>query len=192
MPHDNQYWDWELSSKIIFAPATAVGVRWTFLGHREWGFSLDQKWIVFRDGVIGWDMLRRRQDLSVLTVENNKRGFFDIVPKLRWFGREARTFDMTWDFLKAVFDISEEEMPHLPELLKQRYGGIAWHPYLPSMNPQKRPASDLPMEVSNLDGDLMLNTRWESHHWRCECGRRLVCFQKHPHSVYYCELSLFF
>ena len=185
MPHDNRYWNWPLSREIFFAPATAVGVRWTFLGHREWGFSLDRKWIVYRDGVIGWEMLHRCRDISILAVENKPRGFHDIVPKLRNFAEEAKTFDPTWDFLKAVFDIPENEMPFLPELLKQRYGEIAWHPYAPSLNPKRRFVGDSMIETSELEGDLPLTTRWEIHHWKCECDRKLVSFQKIPHWVYH-------
>jgi len=185
MPHDNRYWNWALSRKIFFAPATAVGVRWTFLGHREWGFSLDRKWIVYRDGVIGWEMLRRCRDISILAVENDPRGFHDIVPKLRQLAEDAKTFDPTWDFLKAVFDISEEEMSRLPELLKQRYGEIAWHPYAPSLNPVRRYVGDSMIETSELEGNLPLTTRWEIHHWKCECDRKLVSFQKIPHWVYH-------
>ncbi len=185
MPHDNRYWSWPLSREIFFAPATAVGVRWTFLGHREWGFSLDRKWIVYRDGVIGWEMLWRCRNISILSVENKPRGFHDIVPKLRNFAEEAKTFDPTWDFLKAVFDIPENEMPFLPELLKQRYGEIAWHPYAPSLNPKRRFVGDSMIETSELEGDLPLTTRWKIHHWKCECDRKLVSFQKIPHWVYH-------
>ena len=185
MPHDDQYWNWPLNNEIFFAPATAVGVRWTFLGHREWGFSLDRKWIVYRDGVIGWEMLWRCRNISILSVENKPRGFHDIVPKLRNFAEEAKTFDPTWDFLKAVFDIPENEMPFLPELLKQRYGEIAWHPYAPSLNPKRRFVGDSMIETSELEGDLPLTTRWKIHHWKCECDRKLVSFQKIPHWVYH-------
>ena len=184
MPHDDQYWNWSLNNEIFFAPAAAVGVRWTFLGHREWGYSLDRKWIVYRDGVIGWEMLWRCRNISILAVEKKPRGFHDIVPKLRRFAEEAKTFDRTWDFLKSIFDISEEEMPRLPELLKERYGEIAWHPYAPSLNPVRRYVGDSMIETSELEGDLPLTTRWKIHHWKCECGRKLVGFQQIPHWVY--------
>jgi len=185
MPHDNRYWSWPLSREIFFAPATAVGVRWTFLGHREWGFSLDRRWIVYRDGVIGWEMLRRCRNISILALENKPRGFRGIVPKLRWLAEEAKTFDRTWDFLQAVFSVTEKEMPLLPELLKQRYGEVAWHPYAPSLNPKRRFVGDSMIETSELEGDLPLTTRWKIHHWKCECDRKLVSFQKIPHWVYH-------
>ena len=185
MPHDDRCWNWPLGKEIFFAPAAAVGVRWTFLGHREWGFSLDRKWIVFRDGVIGWEMLWRCRDISILAVENKPQGFHDIVPKLRQFAEQAKTFDRTWDFLRAVFDIPENEMPYLPERLKQRFGEIAWHPYAPSLNPERRFVGDSMIETSELDGDLPLTTRWKIHHWKCECGRKLISFQKIPHWVYH-------
>ena len=184
MLHDNQHWNWPLSSEIFFAPAAAVGVRWTFLGHREWGYSLDRRFIVYRDGVIGWEMLRRCSSISILAVENRPRGFHDIVPKLRQLAESAKTFDRTWDFLQEVFGIPENEMPYLPELLIRRYGEIAWHPYAPSLNPKRRFVGDSMIETSELEGDLPLTARWEIHHWRCECGRKLVSFQKIPHWVY--------
>lgn len=186
MPHEeNKFWNWPVRDEIFFAPAPAVGVRWSFLGHREWGFSLDREFIVYRDGVITWEMLGRRRDISVLAVENDPCGFHDLIPKLRQLGTGAKTFDMTWNFLKSVFEVSEEEMPRLPELLKQRYGEIAWHPYADSLNPERHPAADIPMEISNLDGGLPLHSRWEIRHWRCECGKRIVGFQKIPHWVYH-------
>lgn len=188
MQHDDHHWNWPLSSEIFFAPAAAVGVRWTFLGHREWGYSPDRERIVYRDGVIGWEMLRQRRDISILAVENEPRGFHDIVPKLRRFAEEAKTFERTWDFLQEVFDIPENEMPYLPERLIRRYGEIAWHPYAPDLNPKRRFVGDSMIEISELDGGLPLTSRWEIHHWRCECGRQLVGFQKLPHWVYHSDV----
>ena len=185
MQHDDHHWNWPLSSGIFFAPATAVGVRWTFLGHREWGYSLDRRFIVYRDGVIEWEMLRRCSNISILAVENTPRGFHDIVPKLRQLAEKVKTFDRTWDFLKAVFGIPENEMPYLPELLIRRYGEIAWHPYAPDLNPKRRFVGDSMIETSELEGELPLTSRWEIHHWKCECDRKLVCFQKIPHWVYH-------
>ena len=185
MQHDDHHWNWPLSSGIFFAPAAAVGVRWTFLGHREWGYSLDRRFIVYRDGVIEWEMLRQRRDISILAVENDPRGFHDIVPKLRQLAEKVKTFDRTWDFLKAVFGIPENEMPYLPELLIRRYGEIAWHPFAPSLNPVRRYVGDSMIETSELEGNLPLTTRWEIHHWKCECDRKLVSFQKIPHWVYH-------
>lgn len=185
MQHDDHHWNWPLSSGIFFAPAAAVGVRWTFLGHREWGYSLDRRFIVYRDGVIEWEMLRQRRDISILAVENDPRGFHDIVPKLRQLAEKVKTFDRTWDFLKAVFGIPENEMPYLPELLIRRYGEIAWHPFAPSLNPVRRYVGDSMIETSELEGELPLTSRWEIHHWKCECDRKLVSFQKIPHWVYH-------
>ena len=185
MQHDDHHWNWPLSSGIFFAPAAAVGVRWTFLGHREWGYSLDRRFIVYRDGVIEWEMLRQRRDISILAVENDPRGFHDIVPKLRQLAEKVKTFDRTWDFLKAVFGIPENEMPYLPELLIRRYGEIAWHPFAPSLNPVRRYVGDSMIETSELEGELPLTSRWEIHHRKCECDRKLVSFQKIPHWVYH-------
>ena len=185
MQHDDRHWNWPLSSGIFFAPAAAVGVRWTFLGHREWGYSLDRRFIVYRDGVIEWEMLRRCSNISILAVENTPRGFHDIVPKLRQLAEKVKTFDRTWDFLKAVFGIPENEMPYLPELLIRRYGEIAWHPYAPDLNPERRIVGDSMIETSELEGDLPLTSRWKIRHWKCECGRKLVSFQKIPHWVYH-------
>ena len=188
MPRDDEFWNWQLHKEPFFAPAAGVGVRWTFLGHREWGFAPDCKFIVYRDGVLPWEMLRRRRDVSILAVENEPRGFHDIVPKLYRFGSEVKTFDSAWDFLHEVFDVPEDRMPELPELLKERYGEIAWHPYAPGLNPERRFVGDSMIETSELDGGLPLTSRWEIHHWRCECGRQLVGFQKHPYWEYHSDV----
>lgn len=190
LPDKEQYWRFPTKGEIFFSPAAGCGASWSFLGRREWGFSLDRKWIVCRDGVFAWEMLSRRRDCFVLAVENAPRWFSDIVPKLRQFAEDARTFETTREFLRAVFAVSEQEMPFLPELLKRRYGEIAWHPYAPMLDPKRRPFGDPPQETGDLDDDLVPASRWEIRHWRCECGRYLVGFQKLPHWEYRSDVHL--
>ena len=91
----------------------AVGVKWEFLGHREWGFSIDNQVIVYRDGAITWQMLEKCHNIMILSIDENPNGFRDIIHKLKQCKDETRTFDMTWDFLKYLFDIPEKEMPYL-------------------------------------------------------------------------------
>ena len=190
LPDKEQYWRFPVKDEIVFAPVAGWGASWSFLGRREWGFSLDGKWLVCRDGVLAWEMLSRRRDCFVLAVEGDSRGFFDIMPKLRQFAEDARTFETTREFLQAVFAVSEQEMPFLPGLLKRRYGEIAWHPYAPMLDPERRPLNDLSQETGAFDDDLAPASNWEIRHWRCECGRYLVGFQKLPYWVYRCDAHL--
>ena len=104
MPRDDKFWNWQLRREPFFAPVAGVGVRWTFLGHREWGFAPDRQFIVYRDGAIPWEMLRRRRNVSILAVENDPRGFHDVVPKLSRFGNEVKTFDSTFESTTRIDD----------------------------------------------------------------------------------------
>ena len=95
MQKKSEYWNWMVSNLLFFAPMPAVGVKWEFLGHREWGFSIDNQVIVYRDGAMTWQMLEKCSNISILSIDENPRGFADIVPKLKQFRDEVRTFDMT-------------------------------------------------------------------------------------------------
>ena len=185
-----EYWNWMVSNLPVFAPISAVGVKWEFLGHREWGFSIDNQVIVYRDGAMTWQMLEKCRNIAILSIDENPRGFADIVHKLKRNRDETRTFDMTWDFLKDLFDIPEKEMPYFPVLLEKRYGEISWHPYAPSLNPVYDDVfTDVPIRLSRLSRGHDMPSRTEVHHLECDCGNRQTAFQQHPAWEYYSSLS---
>lgn len=179
MQKKSEYWNWMVSNLPIFAPMPAVGVNWEFLGHREWGFSIDNQVIVYRDGAMTWQMLEKCRNISILSIDENPRGFVDLKSKLKQCRDEARTFEMTWDFLKYLFDIPEEEMPYFPALLEKRYGEFTWHPYAPGLNPAYEDIfTDVPIQLSRLSRGLDMPARTEVHHLECVCGKRQTVFQQ--------------
>lgn len=189
MQKKSEYWNWMVSNLPVFAPAPAVGVKWEFLGHREWGFSIDNQVIVYRDGAMTWQMLEKCRNISILSIDENPRDFTDIVPKLKQCRDEARTFDMTWDFLKYLFDIPEKDMPYFPVLLQKRYGEVTWHPYAPGLNPAfDEIFTDEPIQTSPLMRGLDMPSRTEVHHLQCDCGVRQTVFRQYPYWEYYASL----
>lgn len=189
MQKKSEYWNWMVSNLLIFAPMPAVGVKWEFLGHREWGFSIDNQVIVFRDGAITWQMLEKCRNIVILSIDENPRGFTDIVPKLKQCRDETRTFDTTWEFLKHLFDIPEKDMPYFPVLLEKRYGEIAWHPYAPSLNPAYEEIfGDAPIQLSPLMRGLDMPSRTAVHHLQCDCGNAQTVFHQYPCWAYYSSL----
>ena len=189
MQKKSEYWNWMVSNLPIFAPMPAVGVKWEFLGHREWGFSIDNQVIVYRDGAMTWQMLEKFSNISILNIDENRRGFADIVHKLKRNRDEARTFDTAWDFLKDLFEIPEKEMPYFPVLLEKRYGEISWHAYAPSLNPAYDDVfTDIPIRLSRLSRGHDMPSRTEVYHLQCDCGNRQTAFQQHPTWEYYSSL----
>ena len=179
MQKKSEYWNWRVSNLPVFAPMPAVGVKWEFLGRREWGFAIDNQVIVYRDGAMTWQMLEKCRNISILSIDENPGGFTDIVPKLKQCRDEARTFEMTWDFLKYLFDMTEEEMPYFPALLEKRYGEFTWHPYAPGLNPAYEDIfTDVPIQLSSLSREHDMPSRTEVHHLQCVCGNAQTVFQQ--------------
>ena len=86
---------------------------------------------------------------------------------------------MTWDFLKYLFDIPEEEMPYFPALLEKRYGEVTWHPYAQGLNPAYEDIfTDVPIQLSPLSRGLDIPSRTEVHHLQCDCGNAQTVFQQ--------------